>query len=227
VEHGSSGEKAHENGALTVNGFGRQHGESGDVGAAREGYRPRPVAYLVLPNATDPFLLARVRWPDIYQAISPVRPDWQDDPGLFDLPYAPTSTAVTYDEAAEIAAEWGAKLPSETEIKPAGPSLIRRMPSDWSWLSSAERRAWSILDRKRTRIPIPVATPANQPASQEGPAAAPVAGPSKPRWWARRKVQPVMSSTLHGDPISNGSGGPLVIDLTDSANGNRATVELA
>lgn len=28
------------------------------------------VQYLVLPNSTNPFLLARVRWPDVAEAIS-------------------------------------------------------------------------------------------------------------------------------------------------------------
>src|ERR1700760_4573184 len=106
----------------------------------------RDIQYLVLPNAAEPVLLARVRWPDVYQAISSVRPDWQDYPGLFDLPYAPTGAAVTFDEAARIAADWGAGLPSEEEGQIAGVSLIRRMPSDWSSLSTAERRAWSIAD---------------------------------------------------------------------------------
>jgi hypothetical protein len=102
------------------------------------------VQYLVLPDATNPYLLARVRWPDVFQAISAARPDWQDDPGLFDLPYDPNSQPVTLDQAATIAAAWGASLPSDEAAPTSEASLMRRMPADWSNLSRAEKRAWSI-----------------------------------------------------------------------------------
>ena len=100
------------------------------------------VQYLVLPDNGDPYLLARVRWPDVAQAISEGRPEWQGDPGLFDLPYDPGSATVTRAQAASIAARWGANLPLETE-DPAI-SLIRRMPANWSNLVPAEKRAWSL-----------------------------------------------------------------------------------
>ncbi len=102
----------------------------------------RAVQYLVWPNPTNPYLLARVRWPDVFQAISPVLPVWQFDPGLFDLPYDPSSTPVTLAEAEAIAAEWGARLTSDEAARPL--ELMRRMPADWSNLSRAEKRAWSI-----------------------------------------------------------------------------------
>ena len=105
---------------------------------------PYDVKYIVLPDAINPYLLARVRWPDVFHAISPARPDWQVDPGLFDLPYDPSSTTVTFDQAAAIAAEWGAHLPADETVRTAQVSLMRRMPADWSNLSRAERRAWSI-----------------------------------------------------------------------------------
>ena len=107
----------------------------------------REVQYLVLKSQTDPFMLARVRWPDICQAVSPVRRDWQDDPGLFDLPYESSSTRITHDEAQQLAAEWGADLPAEDDAQQSGSSLIRRLPSEWSRLSTAERRAWAIDTR--------------------------------------------------------------------------------
>jgi hypothetical protein len=137
----------------------------------------REIQYVVLPNADEPFLLARVRWPDIYQAISPVRTDWQDDPGLFDLPYAPTSTAVTLERAAEIAAAWGARIPTEADEPHSGPSLIRRMPSDWSKLTTAERRAWSIVD---------------------------VRSASTRRQWLRRRAKPELERALV-EPVVLGS----------------------
>jgi hypothetical protein len=102
------------------------------------------VQYLVLPDVTNPYLLARVRWPDVYQAISPVRPDWQDDLGLFDLPYDASSTPVSYEEATAIAGDWGAQLPAEETPRSARVVLMRRMPANWSDLARAERRAWSI-----------------------------------------------------------------------------------
>ncbi len=110
----------------------------------------REVQYLVLPDSTNPYLLARVRWPDICQAMSPVRPDWQEDPGLFDLPYDPCGTPVTFEQAAAIAAEWGTHFPREERAGTAVPSLMRRMPANWSNLSRAERNAWS-LEYLKTR----------------------------------------------------------------------------
>ncbi len=100
------------------------------------------VQYLVLPDLGSPYLLAMVRWPDVAQAISVGRPEWQGDQGLFDLPYDPNSVRVTPTYAASIAARWGAHLLSEREDPPS--SLIRRMPANWSNLVPAEKRAWSL-----------------------------------------------------------------------------------
>ena len=128
------------------------------------GTRPRDVQYLVLPDASNPLLLARVRWPDVFQAISAAQPDWRSDPGLFDLPYDPSSRVVTHENAEAIAAEWGARLPAPDEGAVAGPSLIRRMPANWSALSPAAKRAWSIEPR---------VAPGPEPAGES--------------WWARRR----------------------------------------
>ena len=115
---------------------------------------PREIQYLVLPDESNPWLLARVRWPDVFQAISAAEPKWRSDPGLFDLPYDPSSVAVTPDRAAAIAAEWGAEFPSADVGAVPGPSLIRRMPANWSELSPAARHAWSIEpDRTKSRFP--------------------------------------------------------------------------
>jgi hypothetical protein len=99
--------------------------------------------YLVLPAGEAPYLLARVRWPDIAQAISPAHPDWLDDPGLFELPYEPSASVVSFAEAAAIAASWGASLP-ESPVHQSGPALIRRMPANWSKLTPAEMEFWSL-----------------------------------------------------------------------------------
>jgi hypothetical protein len=129
------------------------------------------VQYLVLPDITRPYLLARVRWPDVCQAISPGRPLWQDDPGLFDLPHDPRSTRVTLREATAIATHWGIRLDSAAASPPAL-SLIRRMPSDWFDLSPAERRAWSIdlaETRRRTSAGATMGRRVAGPKDSKGP----------------------------------------------------------
>lgn len=102
------------------------------------------VQYFVLADRASPFLLARVRWPDVAQAITAGCRDWQDDPGLFDLPYDAGSAKVTLVQATAIAAGWGASLPSDSTVPSPIPPLIRRMPANWSNLSPAEKRAWSL-----------------------------------------------------------------------------------
>lgn len=101
------------------------------------------IRYVTLTEDAKPILLARVRWPDVAEGITLGRSEWQTDPGLFDLPYDPSGVEVTHDQAEEIAAEWGVGLGDE---RPSGStaSLIRRMPSSWSHLTSAERKAWSV-----------------------------------------------------------------------------------
>jgi hypothetical protein len=105
----------------------------------------------VLPDVDDPWLLARVRWPDVYQAISEAAPEWRSDPGLFDLPYDPGAVAITSEQAEAIAASWGAHLPADDEGAVPGPALIRRMPANWSELSPAVTQTWWIDARHRLR----------------------------------------------------------------------------
>jgi hypothetical protein len=107
--------------------------------------------YLILREGSELLLLVRLRWPDVSQAISAGCPEWLDDIGLFDLPGDPSSTEVTADQAAAIATRWGASLNDETGANGTGPSLIRRMPANWSDLPPAVRRAWA-LDREDGRL---------------------------------------------------------------------------
>jgi hypothetical protein len=102
------------------------------------------IQYLVLPDVRSPFLLARVRWPDVAQAISPANLEWQDDPGLFDLPYDPSSVAISAEHASAIAEGWGASLPAGGEASAWTRSIIRRMPPNWSSPSPAEVYQWSL-----------------------------------------------------------------------------------
>jgi PilZ domain len=103
---------------------------------------PGEPTYLVLADRAEPYLLARVRWPDVAQAISASSPDWLDDPGLFDLPYDPSAVTVSFPQAASVAASWGRQLHPGTAQGVL--SYIRRMPANWSDLSPSERRTWGI-----------------------------------------------------------------------------------
>lgn len=107
--------------------------------------RSSDVQYLVLGDPSDPFFLARVRWPDVFDAISPARPKWLPDVGLFDLPYDPAATAITRADAQRIATSWGATLPGIDEPSDAtSQTMIRRMPATWGALSPAEMRPWAL-----------------------------------------------------------------------------------
>ncbi len=100
--------------------------------------------YYVLGDSTNPYLLARIRWPDVSHAITAGCRDWQDDIGLFDLPYDPGASPVTTEHASAIASGWGTTLPLDTEVSGLTRPLIRRMPANWSNLSRAEVYAWSL-----------------------------------------------------------------------------------
>ena len=82
---------------------------------------------------------------------APPSPDWLDDAGLFDLPYDPNAVAVSFSQAASVAAGWGRQL--HTEATEGAPSYIRRMPANWSDLSPSERRTWGIEFVGRRRVP--------------------------------------------------------------------------
>ncbi len=130
--------------------------------------------YLVLADRGVPYLLARVRWPDVAQAVSAASPHWLEDPGLFDLPYAPNAVAVSFAQAASVAAGWGRQLEAEpaSDARP----YIRRMPSKWSDLSPSERRAWGIefvgrrpiWSRWIRRKPLAATAPGNVAVERRG-----------------------------------------------------------
>jgi hypothetical protein len=108
------------------------------------------IKYLVLTDRAAPYLLARVRWPDVAQAITAGNPDWLDDPGLFDLPYEPSAVRVSFAQATSVAAGWGRQL--RAEAADGAPSFMRRMPANWSNLSPAERRAYGLDSVGRRRV---------------------------------------------------------------------------
>ena len=109
------------------------------------------VRYFVLADRAVPYFLARVRWPDVAQAISAASPDWLDDVGLFDLPYDPSAVDVSFEQAISVAAEWGTQL--HPEPIEGAPSYIRRMPAGWSNPSPSERNAFGIEFAGRLRAP--------------------------------------------------------------------------
>jgi len=109
------------------------------------------IRYFVLVDRAVPYLLARVRWPDVAQAIGAASPDWLDDLGLFDLPYDPSAVQVTFSQAASVAAGWGTRLRAEPAESVS--SYMRRMPANWSDLSPSERRAWGIQFAPRGFLP--------------------------------------------------------------------------
>ncbi len=148
-----------------------------------EGIELAEVQYLVLPDSVNPYLLARVRWPDVAQAISPSIPHWQYDPGLFDLPYDPASATVTFARAASIASNWGADI--STDPTEPVPALIRRMPANWSYLSGAEKDTWRLGDVK----------PSGAARHTD-----------RKRWFARRSARPQLHSPM--DRAISESGGP-------------------
>lgn len=110
---------------------------------------PGDMTYVVLADRAVPYLLAKVRWPDVAQAITVGNPDWLEDPGLFDLPYDPGAVAVSSAQAASVAAGWGRQL--DAAAPDNVPSFVRRMPANWSDLSPVERRALGIEFLGRSR----------------------------------------------------------------------------
>jgi hypothetical protein len=220
VIDGSSDEQTQNGEAAMTAEPGRPHEDESSAAGTRVGRGARPVKYVVLPSAEKPFLLARVRWPDVYQAISPVRPDWQDDPGLFDLPYAPASVLVSHEAASRIADEWGAEIPSEEGEPEPGATLIRRMPSNWSNLSTAERRAWSIEIDKSARQALAAADAAAVQRAAVIPEGAETPAKSRFRLWGRRRTAPVLAQealTRRGPIAAAPQDKTLVIDLTETA----------
>jgi hypothetical protein len=154
---------------------------------------PGEITYLVLTDRAAPYLLARVRWPDVAQAITVGNPDWLDDPGLFDLPYEPSAVRVSFAQATSVAAGWARQL--HAEAADGVPSFMRRMPANWSNLSPAERRAYGLesIGRRRasgrrlrrlrsSQAKIPSAAPPNGPAERRHQVRMPVDGRAHIRW---------------------------------------------
>lgn len=161
----------------------------------------REAEYLVLTDRAVPYFLARVRWPDVAQAISIGSADWLYDPGLFDLPYNPNSVRVSFPQAASVAAAFGVQL--HAEPAQGVPSFMRRMPSTWSDLTPAERRAFGLesVPRRRTS-----ARRLRRLQSAQAKTAASSAA-SRSREYAAAPVGGGISAGVHGR-VSNGRSHP-------------------
>ena len=68
------------------------------------------ITYIVEPDAKNPWLLARVRFPDLCEAIGPKRPEWTHSLDFMDLVHGSDGEIVTEDEARKLAESWGATL---------------------------------------------------------------------------------------------------------------------
>ncbi len=173
---------------------------------------PGEVRYLVLTDQAVPYLLARVRWPDVAQAISSAAPDWLDDPGLFDLPYDPSAVPVNFPQAASVAASWGRQL--RPEAAEGVPSYIRRMPANWSDLSPSERRAWGIEFVGTRRTPARRVRRARRFGAKTAPSSAAV--PAKERvgalagagaGWGASADGPAANGHSQATDVTRGRGG--------------------
>ncbi len=154
------------------------------------------VKYLVLAERAVPYLLARVRWPDIAQAITVGSPDWLNDMGLFDLPYDLSAVPVSYTQAASVAAGWGGQLRADPAH--GAQSFIRRMPANWSNLSPVERRAYGIesVGRRRPSSRHVRRLRASQ-AKNAASAASPADGPGNAAAERRRQARVGVAGQVH------------------------------
>lgn len=71
------------------------------------------ITYIVEPSFDNPVLLARLRFPDLSEAISKANTTWKHSPALMDLMHGSDGEVVTEAEARKIAASWGALLDSK------------------------------------------------------------------------------------------------------------------
>lgn len=101
----------------------------------------REMSYLVLTDRAVPYLLARLRWPDVAQAMTVSNPHWLEDPGLFDLHYDSSAVNVSFSQAASVASGWGMELRPGAAAD--GP-IVKRRSSSLLEKSRRNGHAWSI-----------------------------------------------------------------------------------
>jgi hypothetical protein len=68
------------------------------------------ITYAVEEADGKPYLLARLRWPDVAEAISPHQTEWKTNRRLFDMLYSSDGAIVSAEEAGRLAASWGARF---------------------------------------------------------------------------------------------------------------------
>jgi hypothetical protein len=154
----------------------------------------REMSYLVLTDRAVPYLLARLRWPDVAQALTVSSTDWLDDPGLFDLHYDSGAVNVSFAQAASVAASWGMQLRAGAATQ--GP-VIRRMSSTRSEKSGRNGHAWTIgfVGRGRGSSPrIPRLRPVHDKAA---PASGATRGPESALLERRRYPRVRIAGRAH------------------------------
>jgi len=65
--------------------------------------------------AGAPYILARLRWPDLAESISPHNPEWTTQRSMFYMLYDSSGEWVSEEYAREFAESWGATWPQSDE----------------------------------------------------------------------------------------------------------------
>lgn len=84
----------------------------------------------------NPYLLARLRWPDIAEAVSPHDRLWTTNWHLFNMLYESTGEWVGEDYARELALSWGASFDAVRAVLAKPPKAPNQMTPD-------ELRTWA------------------------------------------------------------------------------------
>jgi hypothetical protein len=154
----------------------------------------REMSYVVLTDRAVPYLLARLRWPDVAQALTGTSPGWLDDPGLFDLHYDSSAVNVSFSQAASVAAGWGMQLRAGAAAE--GPVMRRTSPSRPD-KSHRNRRAWGIElvgSRRSSSRRVPRLQPVHEKAA---PVSGAMRGPESALVERRRYPRVRIDGTAH------------------------------
>jgi hypothetical protein len=170
----------------------------------------RVMSYVVLTDRAVPYLLARLRWPDVAQAMTVSSPRWLEDPGLFDLHYDCSAVNVSFAQAASVAAGWGAQLRPGAA---AGGPIMGRMSSSLLEKSRSNGHAWSIefVGRRRgssRRVPRPRPV-GGKAASANGAARGPGSAQLERRRYPRVRIDG--RAHIRSEPASISAG---LVDLS-------------
>lgn len=74
-----------------------------------------PLSYAVERTGRVPYVLARLRWPDLAECISPKYPEWRTHRRMFYMLYDSSGEIVSEEYARKLADQWGAVWPESDE----------------------------------------------------------------------------------------------------------------